>query len=99
MAEIPLLEFDGTDAGMAWVYESPIGEHIEYGDQGNGAVRWATGQQVRVMHPGRCTRCWNAAPGGDSPGERIGLVSLPDSRDLPKPYIRSGPRRSRFPQR
>ena len=80
MAEIPLSEFDGTHEGMPWVYESPIGDPIEYGDHGKGAVRWATGQQVRVMHPARCTRCLNAARGGDSPAEFIGLVSVLHSR-------------------
>lgn len=79
MAEIPLSEFDGADERMPWVYESRIGDPIEYGDQGTGAVRWATGQQVRVMYPIRCTRCWNAAR-GDSPAEFIGLVSVLHSR-------------------
>lgn len=56
MEEIQLSEFAESDKRMPWVYESPIGDPIEYGDQGKGAVRWATGQQVRVMHPARCTR-------------------------------------------
>jgi hypothetical protein len=80
MREIQLSEFAESDKRMPWVYESLIGDPIEYGDQGKGAVRWATGQQVRVMHPARCTRCWNAARGGDSPAEFIGLVSVLHSR-------------------
>jgi hypothetical protein len=80
MEKIPLSDFDGIDGGMPWVYETTFGDPIEYGDQGNGAVRWAIGQQVRVMYPARCTRCWNAARGGDSPEEFIGLVSVLHSR-------------------
>lgn len=79
MTEIPLSEFDGADEGMPWLYEAGMGDPIVYGDRGKGAVRWATGQQVRVMYPIRCTRCWNAARGASAP-ELVGLVSVLQAR-------------------
>lgn len=79
MTGIPLTEFHGADEGMPWVYESRIGDPITYGDRGTGAIRWATGQQVRVMYPSRCTRCWNAGR-GHAPEELVGLVTVLHSR-------------------
>ena len=76
--EIPLSAFTavGANDDMPWVYEESIGDPIEYRDQGKGAVRWSIGQQVRVMYPIKCTRCWNAARGDAPPEEFIGLVSV-----------------------
>jgi hypothetical protein len=63
---------------MPWVYDPVIGDPIAYGEGGKGPVRWAVGQQVRVMYPVICTICGKASGARD---KHVGLVSVLHRRE------------------